>query len=354
MSLSKPVERTVNPAKKFYKWRGEIDKGYVTYYDKELKKDIIVKDFRFMVLDADLFCITGYDQTSQGAYISNEVKAMDDLIIINFWKDKKKSEFKRGTYEQLKELVKSSRDLKYTKSIYIMTPDGELGNLHLAGAPLTSWFNDITTSEMISSNWIIIKEIKEGKNGAVKYKSPVWGFGDKVDKASYDKAVSMDAKVLQPYLEAYLIRNGSSLSKSETTHDDGDFSQEVPEFDSKEWRKYDHPISKKALCHYHRGELIDIKLGLEQDGDTENDFYNCVCQALFEYQQAEKIWKDKKIRDGRALKELALDELKEMLGKMDVQAPEHEAKLSIECAIEAKQAEIIPASEEEDDADIPF
>jgi len=354
MSLSKPVERTVNPAKKFIKWEGDPDKGYFSYYDKEKNQNFELKDFKFMVLDQDLFSIKGYDKPEKTTYISNEVRTNHDLIIINAYKDKKRTEFKRGTYEHLKDAIKGNNSLNFTKSLYVMTPDGELVHIDLKGSALGSWFNDITSSNLISSNWIYVKEVKEGKNGIVKYAYPVFGFGEKVSEADYKKAFKIDSEVLQPYLEAYLLKNGSSTTKGEAPqpHDEGSYSQEVPEFDTSEWRKFLHPISKKALCHYHKGELIDIKIGLEQDGDTENNpFYDCVGHAVYEYQQGEKTWQDKALRDGRKLKDVDLEELKSLLTRMDAQAPEHEAKISIENAIEAKTPSPMIG---EDDAEIPF
>lgn len=340
MSLSKPRNTGVsNPAKKFIKWKGsaEPDKGgFFAYYDKESKKDIKVDLSKgFVVLDQDLFSVTGYRDRDKTMFASNEVRTIHDKITIRSYKDGKSSIDREGTYSEMKEQIKDINHLGYTKSIYIFL-DGELCHLALKGKSIVE-FGSVKGHE--DSKLIVHNGHKEGMAGTNKFVYPLFEVGADIPESVMEKAVEVDAKILQPHLERYL---GGSSAPQET------HSQEAPSFDSKRWREF-QAQNGKALGAMSRQEIFEIHESLVENNDTDGDFYACVGQALYDYQQAQKNWTSVEDKSKRKLSDYSLQELRDVYAKLPFN---HEFKIMVEVAMDAQES--ASQGDDYDEDSIPF
>ena len=190
-----------NPATHFFQWKSTHQK--FAYYDKEKKENIFVDmPFKFLAL-ARYKTIKGWNQKKEGSLISNEVKSLNDTIIVNFYpKNGEKFEIAKGDWSTIKETV-DSWDGKYTESVYIMLPDGEVANLQLNGASLSTWFEfQKNLTDRFFNDWVVINGFKEGKQGAVTYTYPVFEWGTSLDASSQKRAEEADFKI-ESYEESY-------------------------------------------------------------------------------------------------------------------------------------------------------
>src|SRR6478609_512644 len=148
MSASKPRAAGVtNPAKYHIKWKAGGDQGWFEYWDRGTKENVKMDTLDdFLICDKDLFSITGYVNRTNSSIMSNEVRTIDDLIIVKAWTkvngQNKPEVVLRGSYSELKETVKDNPAYKYTKSIYIIW-NGELCRLELSGAAFASWLAEV-------------------------------------------------------------------------------------------------------------------------------------------------------------------------------------------------------------------
>jgi hypothetical protein len=333
MSFSKPREVNRNPAKKFLKWKGGDDQGHFVYWDKDKQKELKLDLGEFIVLDNDLFSITGYDEPNRASIISNEVRTIDDTLIVKSWKDKKSSVVLQGPYSQLKKTISESRVYKYTRSCYILLIEtGELCHIGISG------FGSYTISNPEGSgnyhnNVVVVKEIKNDKKGSVKFKYPVFAFGREITKDEADKAFETDSNVLQPYLEKYFAKGTTDTA----THTEGG-----P--DPANWREFE--AGGKPLCEYDKAGIENIKQELVEINDIDSDLFMAVENALSEYKLAELNWRSKKDKSGKALEEYPLSEILDLLARTP---PTHPAKITLEVAAAELSAEAGFADDE-----IPF
>lgn len=349
MSASAPRQQLKNPAELFIKWRGGEDQGYFEYYDKSIKDEKLrnVKidlSEGFAILDEDLMSITGYDDRRRMGIISNEVRTINDkLIVKGYIKGQNPTTLLSGPYSELKETVKESNIYNYTKNIYIMLRDGRLAHLALSGSSFRQWLSDVQPNSNHGKCWIRHDETKDAKNGNVKYKFPVFKVGEEISPSDWEEVVNMDGEILQPYLEKYLEKN---LSGRPETHED--IKEEI---DTSKWReqktKDGRIIGKMSMddIRQHGENLIE-------EGFGDSDEYQYIAHALFDFQQASKTWEDKKTKSGKLLKEHSLSELKDILSRIPMENP---YRLYVEAgveALEATQSEDEPSEFEDDD--IPF
>lgn len=350
MSLSKPTEQvSKNPSEMYIEWKGEEEKGHFQYYQKkdDGKGTNVVVDLSkgFVILDGvgygqSLFCIAGYDENNRTAYQSNEVREISDIITIRGYKDKKSFVFLKGTYEDLKDRIKESGFLKYNRCAYIMF-DSKLAHLKLKTKAYSAFMTDVE-----SKNWQgkVIKHTGnlDGKKGVVKYKFPVFEIGDKMDQDAYDAAFKLDSEILQPYLEVYLNRSSSASPKD----------KQESNFDPKLWRDFETPGGEK-LFEIPIKDIISFHDEMITGGDTESDYYEALAQAVYEFQQAKKTWKDKRDQSGRSLTEYSLGELHDAAAKI---SPKHPIQLTISAAIEYKEDETKSVTSDlyDEEDDVPF
>jgi hypothetical protein len=208
-----------NPAAKFIDWKSN-DKCF-SYYDKETKENVSLPlPFKFLVLD-ELHTIKGWNDATQSAIYSNEVKwiSKDELIVKPF----KGNEIAKGLYKDIKEKVKSA-GAHYVKSVYCMLEDGSIANLQLKGAACQS-YGDFTakTRSRLSDEWVEVSNAAEGKKGAVKYTTPEFKFQKCLSDSEADLADEA-FNTLESYLKTYLIKSEPVESiETEIEEDDLEF-----------------------------------------------------------------------------------------------------------------------------------
>jgi hypothetical protein len=208
-----------NPAAKFIDWKSN-DKCF-SYYDKETKENVSLPlPFKFLVLD-ELHTIKGWNDATQSAIYSNEVKwiSKDELIVKPF----KGNEIAKGLYKDIKEKVKSA-GAHYVKSVYCMLEDGSIANLQLKGAACQS-YGDFTakTRSRLSDEWVEVSSAAEGKKGAVKYTTPEFKFQKCLSDSEADLADEA-FNTLEAYLKKYLIKSEPVESvETEIEEDDLEF-----------------------------------------------------------------------------------------------------------------------------------
>jgi hypothetical protein len=206
MSLSQP-KKTGNPAKKFIEWKSSI--GFF-YYDKELKKDVVLKarddDQRLFIIALDeLTTITGWNDASSSQIYSNEVHSLKDEVLDV--KSFKGGRIAKGLYGDIKNDLKGGA---YCKSIYAALIKGkddiELVNLKLSSKGLGSWIDakNSINGDMLELD--INPEIQ--KKGTNKYYIPkIINHGARPD--ILDNCKSMDVE-LQAFLEGNTLENRES------------------------------------------------------------------------------------------------------------------------------------------------
>lgn len=348
MSISNPRATGLrNPATKFFKYKGGEEQGWFETYNRDTKENEIVDLRDFVILDKDLFSITGFVNKTQASIISNEVRTMDDIITVKAWKDKKSEVVLQGSYKSLKETVKDNPAYKYTKSIYILW-NGELCHLALSGATFKSWIDGVESNANHEKCFISVVGHESGKQGAVKFHFAKFKVGKEVDAATFNNMIEVDSKVLQPYLEGYLKGNNSSTTGSSNAveHDNG--------FDTSDWREV-KTLDGNPLGGLNYDAILELNQRIIEDGQENSELYANVGQALYDYQDIAKTWMDKKNKAGIYLKDLKFEEVKEMLNSIP---PTHKAKQLIEIAYDnlkpIKGKASLEDFDETEGMDIPF
>lgn len=190
-----------NPASKFLNWKSDHQK--FAYYDKAEEKNVLIElPFKFLAI-ARYKTIKGWNQKKEGAIIANEVKSLKDDFTVNFYKKgQEKQQIAKGPWNDIKETVEMW-DGKYTESVYVMLPDGELVNLQLSGASLSTWFEfQKNQSDKFFEHWVEVKGFKEGKTGAVSYTFPVFEWGNRLNGKEMKLAEDADG-LIESYEKAY-------------------------------------------------------------------------------------------------------------------------------------------------------
>jgi hypothetical protein len=197
---SKAFEGTQkNPSTKFLDWKSN-DKQF-SFYDREKEANVLVPlPFKFVVLD-ELHTVKGWDDASQSAIYSNEVKyiSKQEMTVKPF----KGNEIAKGLYSLIKEKVRAAGG-HYVKSIYIMLESGQLANIQLKGSSTQAWgeFTKANKSKL-TENWIEVNNATEAKKGSVKYSTPNFTIGSVLnDKESKQADENFD--ILEAYLKQYL------------------------------------------------------------------------------------------------------------------------------------------------------
>lgn len=185
---------TQNPATKFIQWSSKHEK--FLYYDKQKKENILLElPLKFLAVSR-YKTIKGWNQSKEFSLISNEVKDLKHQIAVTAYpKNGEKYLLCKGTWEEIKEKVETNKG-KYTESVYVMLPDGEVANIQLNGASLSTWFDfQKNQTDRFFDNWVVVKGFKEGSQGAVTYTYPVFEWGSTLDTESQLRAETADAKI---------------------------------------------------------------------------------------------------------------------------------------------------------------
>lgn len=208
-----------NPATKFIEWKSN-DKAF-SYYDKEKQENVLISlPFKFLTLD-ELHTIKGWNDATQSAIFSNEVKYISkDIMTVKPFKG---NEIAKGIYKDIKDKIVAAGG-HYTKSIYIMLEDGTLANLQLKGSAVQAWgeFTQKTRSRL-ADEWVSVKTTKDGKKGAVKFSVPEFTFDVSLTDEQNNQADEV-FNVLESYLKTYLVKAEPTIVEEEDfepTIDDG-------------------------------------------------------------------------------------------------------------------------------------
>ena len=190
-----------NPATKFLDWKSD-QKGF-SYYDKGLSENIEVSlPFKFVFLD-ELSTVKGWHDASNSGIFSNEVKYLskEPMTVKAF----KGGEIAKGLYNEIKDRVKNAGG-HYSKSIYIMTEDGELANIQLKGSATQQWGEFVKANKnSITRTWVNVATATESKKGKVVFSVPNFTIGADIEDID---AKNADDKFdeLEAYLKTYLAK----------------------------------------------------------------------------------------------------------------------------------------------------
>lgn len=219
MSRSNPVDAVRNPCERWFEWAGGEDGGFVRYYDKERNVKVPVPlPFSFLLLD-ELASVRGFSQRANASIFSNEVRNIKfHPMTVKVYNGPVVAQ---GTYREIKDAVERA-GASFHASLYIAYRDEDgihLGNLSLKGAALNEWVefkraakSVKTEGGSIKAYWkdaIVIGSFKEGQNGRVVFRSPVFGLRQCSD-ATNKEAETLDA-MLQGYLVPYLEHNAATM-----------------------------------------------------------------------------------------------------------------------------------------------
>jgi len=207
-----------NPATKFIDWKSN-DKCF-SYYDKEKQENVqIPLPFKFLVLD-ELHTVKGWNDATSSSIYSNEVKfiSKEEMTVKPF----KGNEIAKGLYKDIKEKIVAAGG-HYTRSIYVMLEDGLLANIQLKGSATQQW-GDFTqkTRSRLADEWIIVKDTKDGKKGAVKFSMPNFVFEKSLNESEAKQADEC-FDILEAYLKTYLVKK--DINEIEVVLNDNDFNE---------------------------------------------------------------------------------------------------------------------------------
>lgn len=245
MSRSQPV--LTNPSKHFFRWSGS--KGHLSYYDKELSEEVVVKlPFEFMPLD-QLSTITGFCEQDKSSYWSNEVRSLRSELTVKTSMGTKEV----GLYKDLTEA--RAHGAKYAKSIYCAYTDSEtgeyvIGNLKAYGAALTAWI-EFCRNKVVENGKVILTGSTEDKKGTNKYYVPVFEY-QSCEPLEQETAIKLD-KELQVYLSVYLN------AKEEPSNDDV-VIEDIPDGQ----HEVDALVGKAAQQHREAVQLDQDKIDLNE------------------------------------------------------------------------------------------
>jgi len=217
------VTKNPNPATKFLKWKSN-DQCF-EFYDKEARKKVKIQlPFKFLFLQ-HYVTVKGWSNAAGSGVWSNEVYSTAHEIIEV--KDSNGTICK-GLYKKNKAIIDASGG-QYHRSIYCMTPEGEIVNLQLKGTsvggikenssldkiPVKGWnlFHSGDKNKkiqgvahLLDNQWIEVKEFKRGENGTVSYTIPFFELGASITQEENALAV-LAAEKLQNYMDLYFSKN---------------------------------------------------------------------------------------------------------------------------------------------------
>lgn len=232
MSRSNPNENGIpNPAVRWFEWNGEH--GVVRYYDKDEKKNVDVgAEFTFLLLD-QLASVRGWDDASESAIYSNEVKdTRKDVLVVKSFKG---GPLVEGLYKDIKDRVNTLGG-QFVANCYIAfkNADGELsiGSMRFKGSALGAWmeFSKAHRADLYKKA-VGIRGFQEGKKGRVVFRTPVLKVIDTTPETD-QQAVGLDAE-LQTFLKGYFQRTTTDQVRASERHvsdeEAGDLGQQYEE-----------------------------------------------------------------------------------------------------------------------------
>ena len=222
--LQRPQTKSQNPTSKFLEWKSE-EKCF-SYYDKELRHNVKVElPLKFIVLE-EYHTIKGFSDSDNTGIYSNEVLSIgtQEMTVKTF----KGRVIASGLYKNIKTTVNPQGGV-YHKSIYGVTPDGELINIAIKGSAVQA-YGDFTAKgayKRLRDEWVTIAEAQDLKKGRVSYSVPVFKFDVSLSDKEFE-LVSQTAEKFSAYIEDYLSPKVSQESPDESTEGDNDIFDDDP------------------------------------------------------------------------------------------------------------------------------
>ena len=242
--LERPTaDANVKIAKKYLEWKSN-DKAF-QYYDKDLKenetKGKITVNIPLKVLFLEHYhTVKGWSDSASSGIWSNEVYGIgNEKLTVK----SSNGTIAEGIYKENRTEIKNAGGV-YHRSIYCMTPDGEIINLQLKGAVIggigvensvdgKEYFGWSTfysgdrkrnikgVNHLLDNQWVEINGFAEGLKGAVKYSIPKFEVG-KVLTAEENTLANYAASELQAYMNNYF--------KKEVANTEIEIEEEEPAF----------------------------------------------------------------------------------------------------------------------------
>jgi hypothetical protein len=194
------------PAKFLITWSSN-DKCF-TFYDKELKKDVLVPlPFKFIWLKS-MVRIGGFNKKRQSGITSNDVSPYElkkeELEVVSY----KGGVIAKGFYKDIKDTI-SNAGSKYGTLTYAVLRNGDLANVWFLGAAQGSWYDfNKENFDMLTSNYVVIKSFKEEISGTTVYYTPIIELGD-VISSDDEKTADAAYEVVESHI------NGKSPRQEE-------------------------------------------------------------------------------------------------------------------------------------------
>lgn len=212
MSRSRPTA-SAHPCEIWMKWNGET--GTFSFYDKNQEKNIDVGNkFAFVLLDKTA-TITGWDDKSESAIYSNEVRntAESPLLVKSF----KGGDLANGLYSTVKDTI-IAKGGKYTANIYFASSKSSGGHslccMQLHGAALSSWMDfEKKNRKAIYEQGIRVSGYDEAIHGKITYRFPVFEISE-INEETNQEATKMDA-ALQDFFDSKMLKPKESVVSEE-------------------------------------------------------------------------------------------------------------------------------------------
>lgn len=250
-----------NPCKIFIEFKP--DEGKFKYWDKEQKENIEVSLEQFIILDDNLFTITGYSKELDTGVFSNEVRNVKNDVITVCYRPKKgttRQELFKGTYENIKADVNNLVGRSgYTASVYILVPKCYIGgegnewviaNIKFVASSLNTWINFRNENRnKFSTNSVCFtgttdKTKKAGKS-TIEWTEPILELGKELNDNLKEIAKEEDIH-LQEYLSEYLKADTPNDPLDQTPEfNPEDEDQTIPEDESKQEVKEEDKVTEE-------------------------------------------------------------------------------------------------------------
>ena len=219
--LKRPVQENENPnpATKFLQWKSN-DQSF-EFYNKEAGEKVKVQLPLKVLFLEHYHTVKGWSDSANSGIWANEVYSIgnEELEIKS-----SNGTICKGVYKNNRTVIKNAGGV-YHRSIYCMTPDGEIVNLQLKGAVIGGLDADTSVdgktvngwsdfysgdkkkqikgvSHLLDNQWIEINEAKQGKKGAVKYTIPFFELGEIITREE-DSLAALASEKLQEYMNKY-------------------------------------------------------------------------------------------------------------------------------------------------------
>lgn len=228
--LERPTNESSNPAVRFLEWKSN-DKSF-SYWDKvkaaEMKNEGKSKEQIKAVCNVKLslplkvlflehyHTVKGWSDHHGSGIFANEVFGIGkEELNVKVYDNGKSKTIGEGLYKNISDKIKGMGAV-YHRSIYVMVEDGSVWCIQLKGAavggikkekaikklPIKGYSDfDKENNHLTDNQWIEIKSVGEGKNGAVKYAIPVFEMGDVITEEINDLA-NIAASKLQSYVDS--------------------------------------------------------------------------------------------------------------------------------------------------------